>query len=113
MKYKLLLDDNRSLKEIYEITKNQIYLDKYWIIVRNYREFIYQIFIEGIPEIISFDHDLGIELTGYDCAKSLISFCHNYNIIFPNYLVHSMNPIGKSNIIQLIDGYKRRYQKTL
>ncbi len=72
-----------------------------------------------MPLFVSFDHDLADEhyhknpndssfkeKTGYDCAKWLIEYCIDKSLKFPNYQVHSMNPIGKDNIISLIENYK-------
>ena len=52
-------------------------------------------------ERICFDHDLGEEKTGYDIAKYLVK----NGIYIENYSVHSMNPVGRQNIIQLLDHY--------
>lgn len=41
-------------------------------IVRNYDDFVYMIENFGIPNFISFDHDLGLGKTGFDCAKFLV-----------------------------------------
>lgn len=55
---------------------------------------------------INFDHDLAAEKTGYDLAKWLVE--HKITGYFD---VHSMNPIGRFNIIQLLEhyGWKRIY----
>lgn len=54
---------------------------------------------------IDFDHDLGEGKSGYDVAKWIVEN-HVYNV---HYRVHSMNPIGRQNIEQLLDhyGYKK------
>lgn len=49
---------------------------------------------------IDFDHDLGEEKTGYDFAKWLIE--QNY---IGKFRIHSMNPVGASNIRQLLKHY--------
>jgi len=76
--------------------------------VKNYNEFTEHILIYGLPDFISFDHDLGEEESGYDCAKWLIEYCLNCNKKIPNYKVHSMNPIGKKNIEQLLENFKNK-----
>lgn len=94
-------------------------------IVRSYNEFcnVIQEYYSNIgeaPSFISFDHDLSElqyienpnyndpnEKTGFHCAKWLIEFCEKNNLVFPDYMVHSMNPIGKQNIISLIESYKK------
>ena len=50
---------------------------------------------------ISFDHDLGEEMSGYDIAKYLVENQINIKC----FSVHSMNPVGRNNIIQLLTHY--------
>ena len=82
-------------------------------IARNYKEFT-QIIDESIKEnkiinYISFDHDLGEKKTGYDCAKYLIeTFIENNIKYFPDFAIHSMNPVGRTNI-QMYLGRNRNY----
>lgn len=92
-----------------------------YVLVRNYKSFVEFIKLRGVPKFISFDHDLAdqhyepnseldyskyTEKTGYDCAKWLINYCLDNNLEFPNYCVHSFNPVGKQNIISLIENFK-------
>ena len=62
---KLYLDDVRNPKT------------EGWEIVRNYDDFVNYINENGLPDEISFDHDLGedVSKTGYDCAKWLCEYC--------------------------------------
>lgn len=121
MSYSLFLDDIRMPVDSFRYTHNPIYNDIDWVIVRNYDEFVKIILEKGIPEIISFDHDLAedhynyqvqmpydeyIEKTGYHCAKWLINYCiDNKKEIPAMILVHSMNPAGSLNIRSLFDSY--------
>lgn len=50
------------------------------------------------------------EKTGYDCAKWLIEYCMDHNLPFPNYQVHSHNPIGRENIYKLLEGFKSQWK---
>lgn len=50
---------------------------------------------------ISFDHDLGSDLTGYDVAKYIV----DNEIQLTGFTVHSMNPVGAKNIIDLLTHY--------
>ncbi len=51
--------------------------------------------------VISLDHDLGEEKTGYDVAKFMVE-----NNIFPDKIyTHSANPVGVANIYQLLNHY--------
>ena len=113
--YNLFLDDERMPKNAFTYTKNQLYLDLDWVVVRNYDEFVSYIKENDMPDLISFDHDLADinydEKTGYDCAKWLINICIDQNINPPNYMVHSMNNVGRRNIIYLIENYKKFLDK--
>lgn len=105
----------------------------YW--VKNYAEFINWIQLNGLPEIISFDHDLAdehytpeeywndydsskayqesmeyTEKTGYDCAKWLVDYCIDNDIDLPKYYCHSFNPVGKDNILGLLNNFKKNYE---
>lgn len=111
--YNMLLDDERTEEMVFNLTKQPIYKELSWIIVRNYVEFISYIEIFGMPLIISFDHDLGenesgeIAKSGLDCVKWLIDYCLDNNIEFPAHVVHSANPVGKENIQGLIGSFKK------
>lgn len=94
---------------------NPIYLQE-WTVVRNYDQFV-EVVSNNIDFIthISFDHDLAQEhydpntwespmyneKTGYDCAKWLKSFYEQMKTDLPTMFVHSMNPVGTKNIINL------------
>ena len=117
--YKLYLDDIRTPKT------------DGWKIVRCYEDFVTTILTKGLPTEISFDHDLGeehikyffengghqnppnpqktnfIEKTGYDAAKWLTNFCHDNGLPLPNFNVHSANPVGRDNILQLLENYRK------
>lgn len=51
--------------------------------------------------------DYGSEKTGYDCAKWLCTYCQDNNIPFPDYDVHSMNPVGTDRIFAYIENFKK------
>ena len=116
----LFIDDERfpyvknpKLNDVsaYHYTNYEPFKTKKWVIVRSYNEFIDKIEELGLPQICSFDNDLGDvgvdEKTGYDCAKWLCTYCQTNGLKFPDYHVHSMNPIGKVNIISYIENYKK------
>jgi len=112
----LYLDDIRTPK--IEIQK--------WDIVRNYVEFKEYILKNGIPDLISFDHDLAEEhyvipfdeweyqpqredvpATGFDCAKWLVDYCLDNDLSLKKVTVHSANPAGAANIVGLINNFKK------
>lgn len=125
MSYYLLLDDIRSVDDVKKYTKLPNISDDQWIIVRSYKEFRDIIWNQGIPKFVAYDHDLsdahyghGLngdkidydkyeEKTGYDCAKFLVNECNKLGIKHPPYQVHSMNPVGKQNIISYIETYNK------
>jgi len=73
--------------------------------VKNYSEFIEWIEINGLPDAICFDHDLGIGNTGYDCAKWLVDFCMDNHFKLPIYNIQSSNGVGIENIDMLFKNY--------
>ena len=124
MKTALYLDDVRTPTET---------LPGYnpWNVVRNYNEFRDWINTNGIPDLISFDHDLANEhtndyfnqvgaqgyqipnyeqykeKTGLDCARYVVDYCQNNNVPLKQCAVHSHNPVGAKNIQSLINGFHR------
>jgi hypothetical protein len=122
MAYNLFLDDYRKPEDAFDYTNNQLYLIG-WVVVRNYEEFVKTILERGVPEAISFDHDLADahyesqqhydeykEKTGYHCAKWFIDYCIDNEKELPaEILIHSMNPAGSLNIKSLFDTYFKIY----
>lgn len=99
---KLYLDDIREPKS-----------DDF-VIVRSFEDAIKFVEANGIPEFISFDHDLGCDeegnilKSGYDFAKWLVDSDINKEFIFPDnfdFNVHSANPIGRNNIESILNNY--------
>jgi hypothetical protein len=111
MSYHLFLDDIRDPNWVHWM-KLPIPAQA-WVVVRSFDEFVAAIKTTGMPEFISFDHDLDAEgeialaPTGMDCAKWLVDFCLDNGAILTSFAVHSMNPAGKVNIEGLLNGFKR------
>lgn len=109
---KLYLDDLRTPIEEFDF------------IARSYEEAIAIIEKHGPMSYISFDHDLGEDddgrllKSGFDFVKWLVKADNNGYYCFTDdftYKVHSQNPVGKANIIALLEGYfkfKRDKSKT-
>lgn len=119
---KLFLDDCRSPTDVtsaWHKSQFEEFPSLYsWEIVRSYDEFVQFILKNGLPTVISFDHDLawehypqgdlrmGVpidyskfkEKTGYDAAKWLAEHCLNHKLELPDWFVHSFNPEGAKNI---------------
>jgi len=74
--------------------------------VYSYEEFVAYLERKGLPDFISFDHDLGEDLSGYDCAKYLVAYCLEHQRSLPDYQVHSQNPVGRENIERLLENFK-------
>jgi hypothetical protein len=102
-----------------------------WNVVRNYNEFEKHIIENGIPDLISFDHDLAKEhmddyfdqfmvngfqhpryddykeKTGLDCAKFLVEYSQKMKVPLKGCAVHSHNPVGAKNIQSFINGFNK------
>jgi len=133
------IDDQRSVENAYVHTgtghdrqkKSLIELsgidsDK-WYIVRSYYEFEQYLKYIGIPDVVSWDHDLSEEYikhyfmvtqeigiieygnlnpdSGYHCAKLLCQKCLEANTKFPKYYIHSANKWGQENIRNYIENF--------
>lgn len=86
--------------------------DDSWTVTRSYRETIDYILVHGLPSTVSFDHDLGLEETGYDIAKWIVEKVLDKEVDMPDdfaYNVHSANPVGKKNIESLLDNFAKYY----
>jgi len=105
MPYKLFLDDLRNVKMVY---KNLT--DDDFFIVRNFHDFKNVILEKGLPELISFDNDLGLDENdniaedGYACAKWLV-YESGLDLRDLNFNVHSANPVASVQIQSLLDNY--------
>lgn len=113
----LFLDDIREPRNVYTYTYLEIFNNKKWDVVRDYEQFTEWITKNGLPEYVSFDHDLAdqhynpehdtyTEKTGYDCALWLVDYCIDNEFKFPSFYCHSMNPIGKTRINSLLNQFK-------
>lgn len=131
MKYNLFLDDERNPSDVTWVALPNIQ----WVIIRNYNDFINYIENHGLPEICSFDHDLGTsaykeyfrsrftntpidysniqEKTGYDCAKWLATYCVDNKLDIPLYYVHTMNGLGGKNINSILESARKMLNKNV
>lgn len=128
----IFLDDERDPKNV---TWVEIPFAP-WTVVRDYSEFVdviqahYNQFGK-LPIHISFDHDLAHahyrksmynpdrhynsyytdgtfkEKTGFHAAQWLVNFLCRKNLDIPEFTCHSMNPIGKENILSILQSYKK------
>ena len=83
-------------------------------IIRTYKTFTCLVDAPGVKfEFISFDHDLGEERTGLDCAKYLVEADMDRGVLSDEFwfYVHSMNPVGGANITQYLTSYLKQRGK--
>lgn len=59
------------------------------------------------PDAICLDHDLGEEKSGYDIAKYIVDRCINECVELPLFASQSANPVGRENILGLLNRYKK------
>ena len=94
-----------------------------WDIVRTYENFVDWIKKNGLPSEVSFDHDLAEihydpstwtenfkyhEKTGYDAAKWMCDYCMENGLPIPEFNCHSANPVGRENILAILNSHKER-----
>lgn len=84
-------------------------LDQTWTIVRNFNDCIY-LLSNFVCDVISLDHDLGTEKTGYDVAKWIEERVYLEDMAgfeAPKIMIHSANPVGRKNIEACIESIIR------
>jgi hypothetical protein len=135
MSYNLFLDDTREPVNAY-LPSEKMGLVQHtgisdWVIVRDYRQFEFVLEKRGIPDVVSFDHDLHFEhvkhymnetaksgvieyerfkhKTGKHCADLLVNKIlverHAPN---PRCFVHSANEVGRDEIHKSLSRLARR-----
>jgi len=113
---KLFIDDLRMPFDTWDMSQKEIQdqLDREgWVVVKTSAEAIDWLKQNGIPEFITFDHDLGIPSMGqYDTVIPIINFIIdsvlNGTLKLPDnftYQIHSGNPVGRENIKGKLDGF--------
>ena len=115
------VDDERDpfSKEWNQVATNKEYIHGKPMIIwaKSYHEFVRYMDIATnnggsvwFPSLVCFDHDLGSEETGLDCAKYLVNACMEHNIDLPHYSCHSSNPAGRENILSYLNSYIKSLQ---
>lgn len=111
MTWNLFIDDERHILNVTWATAQQqvLYHSEIWIVARNFDQVVQLVEQRGMPKRISFDHDLGEnQKTGYDIAQYLVELDMSNKHKFPKdfqFYVHSLNPIGRENIIRYLTRY--------
>jgi hypothetical protein len=139
MSYKLFIDDDRLPKNCVSWMKGRtddpsIYLRDDWVVVRDLAEMVKVITERGLPEFVSFDHDLGknnvkkliaqgfskrkarkiatFEISGMHCASFLETVCRMMQQPLPKYAVHSLNPVGTENLLTFLRNAEKELSKS-
>lgn len=105
MMKKLFLDDVRTVDMVYDYT----YISEFEV-VRSYDEFVAYIQKNGLPSLISFDNDLGLNEggevapDGYAAAKWLV-YESGLDLRNLKFKVHSANPVASEQIRGLLNNY--------
>ena len=113
MQKKLFLDDLRTVEMIYD--KSEV---NSFDVVRSYEEFVQYIKVNGLPDFISFDNDLGLDRTGevapdgYAAAKWLV-YESGLDLSRLEFKVHSANPVAAEQIRGLLTNYIRHLRTEL
>lgn len=116
MKKYLMIDDERCLKKhAAYLRENRVDVKLPWAIVRSYSEFVDWIEVNGVPDFVTFDHDIASfvgdrEYTGTDCARWLVNHCMTNGLPVPEYNVHSSNGEGGKNIKSIFETYKKYFK---
>ncbi|MBF4519121.1 hypothetical protein IRZ71_22435 [Flavobacterium sp. ANB] len=111
MSYKLFLDDIRDVNMVYKKLTNDDF-----VVVRNFNDFKKVILENGLPELISFDNDLGLDENdiiaedGYAAAKWLV-YESGLDLIDLKFNVHSANPVAAQQIQSLLDNYIKHLKR--
>jgi hypothetical protein len=128
MSYNLFLDDQRNPSDGYLHDSRKTLFEASgvidWVVVRDYEEFVKMIDTRGIPDRVSFDHDLQFEhvryfvehtistgfieyanfnkKTGKGCAEYLMALVKKLDYPCPICYVHSANHVGRKNIAKVL-----------
>ncbi len=109
---KLFLDDIRTVDMIYPAGQVPEF-----DLVRSYAEFVQYIKKNGLPELISFDNDLGLDKDGnlapdgYAAAKWLV-YESGLDLSDLKFHVHSANPVAAEQIRGLLNNYIEYLKKS-
>jgi hypothetical protein len=102
---KLFLDDLRTIDMVYPPSS-----EAEFDIVRSYIQFVEYLTTKGLPTLISFDNDLGLDESGdiapdgYAAAKWLV-YESGIDLRDFEFKVHSANPIAAAQIRGLLNNY--------
>ena len=79
--------------------------------VKDYKQFTNYLELAGLPDVVCFDHDLGQQMTGKDCANYMVDILVERNLFGPVIRSQSSNPSGVQNIHGLFDNWHSEWMK--
>jgi hypothetical protein len=85
--------------------------DEHYEWVKDFYEFQMWILENGVPDVLDLDHDLGGQYSGYDCLKFCIGIVVGNHLDIPELRVHSMNPVGRDNMVKYYENFVKMYSK--
>jgi hypothetical protein len=97
----LFLDDERQISDV------QLPADMSVFLARSVAQATAYVEEFGAPNFMSLDHDLGGDETAMQFVHWLLEQYELDPKEFPQYQVHSQNPVGKANLIALVESWKR------
>lgn len=78
-----------------------------WVVCRSTDEAVTETRVRGCPpSVMSLDHDLGDDDTAMLYLRWVTVTYDNWDF---TYRVHSQNPVGRDNIVSLLECYRRAY----
>lgn len=119
-------DSNAFLrnKKFYDDLMKQYNVNFIW--VKNLYQFIEYIEKNGVPEFVSFDHDLNnrdggeglsdeqkLNNNGVNAAKWLVNYCKQNNQQLPKFYVHSANPKHGHEINKVLTNESNKVKKII
>ncbi|MFG6685273.1 cyclic-phosphate processing receiver domain-containing protein [Mariniflexile sp. HNIBRBA6329] len=110
---KLFLDDIRTVDMVYDKT-----MVSEFDVVRTYKEFVNYIELNGLPELISFDNDLGMDKDGIIAPDGLAAakwlvYESGLDLQRLKFNVHSANPVAAEQIKGLLNNYIKFLNKSV
>jgi hypothetical protein len=115
--YNLFLDDKRNPQDVFWVKLPAVP----WVVVRSFDVFVRIVLERGVPEIVSFDHDIAPEHEEYACARYipydkltektgchaarwLYAYCSKSGKPLPTCFIHTLNGAGRANIEAVLSG---------
>lgn len=106
-------------KKFYDDLMRQYDVEFIW--VKNMYQFIEHIEKNGVPQFVSFDHDLNnrgggeglsdeqkLNNNGVNCAKWLVNYCKRTGQPLPKFYIHSANPKHGPEIAKVLTAENKK-----